>query len=397
MKKGVTIIIPTYNGGKVFSRVLGMIEAQEYQGPVQLRVIDSGSWDGTAKRAERFGAQVKRVRKEAFHHSRTRNEAVSSAEFEQVIFMVQDAVPVSTGWLSGLVNALTESNADAVYIDQIPHEDASVYARLETESTSRARGDKPILQHLDSLESFQKMPYHEAYRRINLDNVCAIYRKELLLRIPFPEVDFAEDMAWALQVLLEGHKVLYQPDIKVRHSHNRSPSYGFHRQIINSVWCARIMNRIETDLSFLTVNDLMDLTDQLDRFSMLLGEHVQDGKKPVHGEQKFNESIRDMITTSSVVNRVFRLLYDGIPRAVRRPSGEMKGIVTDEKEKIQHALETIVDRYDPKTPQQIFAALKQLTANALGRVFGETYASYSLKGAIPFRLRVLMAPFMHGV
>jgi hypothetical protein len=58
----------------------------------------------------------------------------------------------------------------------------------------------------ESHESFQKMPYDEAYRAIGLDNVCAIYRKELLMNISFPEVAFA-----------------------VQHFHSRSAEYRFNR------------------------------------------------------------------------------------------------------------------------------------------------------------------------
>ena len=56
-----------------------------------------------------------------------------------------------------------------------------------------------------------------------------------LLKVPFPEVDFAEDMAWAQKNLLMGHKILYNPRIQVKHSHNRPPQYAFRRQIINSL------------------------------------------------------------------------------------------------------------------------------------------------------------------
>jgi hypothetical protein len=63
----------------------------------------------------------------------------------------------------------------------------------------------PRIQPIDSVKSFQKMPYDKAYRRIGLDNVCAIYRKELLEHTPFPMVDFGEDLAWASSVLLRGH------------------------------------------------------------------------------------------------------------------------------------------------------------------------------------------------
>ena len=47
------------------------------------------------------------------------------------------------------------------------------------------------------MEAFQAMPYDNACRRIGLDNVCAIYEKEVLEKAPFPDVEFAEDLACA--------------------------------------------------------------------------------------------------------------------------------------------------------------------------------------------------------
>lgn len=265
MEKGISIIIPTYNGGQIFSKCLEMVGRQDYGGKIQLIIVDSGSTDGTVASAERAGALVKRIDKNRFHHARTRNEAVLLARFNSIVFTVQDAVPCSTSWLSDLERSLCETDVAAVYTDQIPHDDATPYARFEIESISKARGREQKIQQIESLEAFREMPYDAAYRTISLDNVCAIYKKELLVNIPFPEVDFAEDMAWAFKNMVLGHRLMYQPDIKVKHSHNRSPEYAFNRQVINSFWCAKIMNRVENDMSFLTVGDLMALTGALGR------------------------------------------------------------------------------------------------------------------------------------
>lgn len=398
MKQGVTIIIPTHNGGELFSEVLKMIGRQEYKGPIQMVVMDSGSTDGTAELAEQSGAQVKRIDKAEFHHARTRNRALSLAEFDRVVFMVQDALPVSSVWLSDLTMALDTSGAAAVYIDQIPHADAAPYARLETESTSRARGRKPVLQQLDSLESFHEMPYHKAYRRINLDNVCAVYHKALLLRTPFPEVAFAEDMAWALQMLLGGHKIFYQPAIKVKHSHNRSPGYGFRRQVINSVWCARIMNRVETDMSSLNVGDLVALTHQVEKLADRMRTDIRTGKNETGRRSgKYHEVVEIIVRTSSLSNRMTWLLYHTLFRKVKPSRGGLETISESARMRIQNAMDTITRRFRPTDQAEWIHALEQVSANVLGRIFGETYASCMVKGSIPSKMSRFMRPFMGGI
>ena len=185
-----------------FLKCLEKISQQHYSGETQLIVVDSGSTDGTPEAAEEFGALVKRIDKKEFHHARTRNQALASAKFNKVIYTVQDAIPCSNAWLSDLEQSLNE-NGDvvAVYTDQTPHEDASLYARFDIDYLSKGMGQEPTIQSIESPEQFRNLPYDEAYRAIRLDNVCAIYRKELLFKIPFPEVDFAEDLAWAHEIL----------------------------------------------------------------------------------------------------------------------------------------------------------------------------------------------------
>ena len=95
MEKGISIIVPTYNGGQVFSKCLEMIGQQDYSGQIQLIIVDSGSTDGTVELAERARGLVKRIDKNRFHHANTRNEAVLLADFSNIVFTVQDAVPCS--------------------------------------------------------------------------------------------------------------------------------------------------------------------------------------------------------------------------------------------------------------------------------------------------------------
>ena len=77
--EGVSIIIPTYNGGVVFKRLLHMISKQQYAGEKQIVIIDSGSDDGTCEEALKSGAELIKIDKKDFHHSRTRNQAIASA------------------------------------------------------------------------------------------------------------------------------------------------------------------------------------------------------------------------------------------------------------------------------------------------------------------------------
>jgi hypothetical protein len=315
-----------------------------------------------------------------------------------IVFTVQDAVPCSENWLSALERSLCETDVAAVYTDQIPHDDASPYARLEIESISKARGGKQKIQQIESLEEFMAMPYDEAYRAIGLDNVCAIYRKELLINIPFPEVDFAEDLAWAFKNMLLGHKVLYQPEIKVKHSHNRSPEYAFNRQIINSYWCAKIINRVRDDISFLTVGDLMALASEMGRFAGRLRSDILDGREPGDINDSRSLGVIDGIRKRySLRNRAKCFLADKFSRHSRSETPELTKIEQQAEEGVRHVLNVITKTSNLTSDEELTEVLEQSAANILGRIYGETYASCMLRGKVSSQLEAFIRPYMRGV
>jgi len=395
MPEGVSIIIPTLNGGKIFSECLDVIGQQDYSDPIQLIVIDSGSTDGTVARAKNAGALVKRIDPKQFHHARTRNEAVSLANFDRVVFLVQDAVPISDQWLSGMARALKEKGTAAAFAAQVPHVDATPYARFETESIARARLNAPNPERIHSMESFQEIPYDKAYRSIGLDNVCAIYRKEVLERTPFPSVEFAEDMAWALKISILGYGISYLPHIQVRHSHDRSPDYRFRRQIVNSYWVARIMGRVGEDVSYMSLRDLEFLTGSV---RSLVLRKIKEKREGIGGGQSDGLFIARLLKQYPLISRIrVRWLDPVFAKTPDLPSPEVQRIAQRLNADIAYQLKSIEDGYPPRDGKEWLQVLEQVVANILGRTYGEVYAGCMLKGFVPRWLENFIKPFLKGV
>lgn len=394
MENGVTIIIPTRNGGRIFRECLEAIKLQEYEGPLQLIIIDSDSTDKTVELAMKAGALVQRIASQRFHHAGTRNKALSLADHEKIVFMVQDAIPLSESWLTALVQALDDYPVVAVYTAQKPHDNATPFAHFEIESTNNARGHDPVLQAIESLESYAEMPYHRAYRTIGLDNVCAIYRKERLLKAPFPNVDFAEDMAWAQKNLLTGHKILYNPRIKVKHSHNRSPDYAFRRQIINSFWCAKIMGRVENDLSSLNAEDLRTLTGGVLRFVSTLKSGYYASESGRFVEESL---LREIFGGYPRDRRLKRFLTGRIFWRQKQTQKKLQKVADNIESGIHTLFHLIREKYQMKDEKKQMLLLDQIVANVVGRAYGEVYASCLLNDNISASLESLIRPFFHGV
>ncbi len=193
---------------------------------------------------------------------------------------VQDAIPSSSNLLEGLVKSLEETDCSAAYGPQLPRGDAECYARFEVLNHAKYLGNEAVIQQLPQLARAGGLPYDEALRLARLDNVCSIYRTEELQQNPFPQVAFGEDMAWAWGALNRGSKVLYNPQLTVFHSHNRSPEYRFRRAIVNSLNCALILNRVHENTADLNADELKELQNVMEGIKRVFHRAGLSGPRP---------------------------------------------------------------------------------------------------------------------
>ena len=150
----LSVVVPTWNGGSRFVRLLEALREQDVAGPVEWLVIDSGSSDGTREAAERAGARVIQIDQREFQHGRTRNRAIAEASGEIVLLLTQDAVPMGTGYLAAMLAIFQDAPdggapIDAAYARQFPRPDCDpiLAERLRRWSASR---DTSVVQELVS-------------------------------------------------------------------------------------------------------------------------------------------------------------------------------------------------------------------------------------------------------
>lgn len=232
----LTIVIPTLNGLAWLHDSIHTFLQQDYAGPWDILVIDSGSTDGTVEFLMQFErVQVHQIPPESFGHGTTRNLAVSMAKGDLVLMTVQDASPRTEDWLTSMVHALDSHGLDGVCGGQ------TVPPRPDT---------NPLLwnRHLTDdarVEVFTGEDYHRAspmekMHMCSWDNVNALYKKTALEAQPFQPVRFGEDMTWARDWLEQGGKIGYARKLKVWHYHHQHPGFTRKRQIYTNYWRHRI-------------------------------------------------------------------------------------------------------------------------------------------------------------
>jgi len=396
LDEGVSIIIPTWKGGDIFKKNLKALSNQKYNGDKQIIIIDSGSTDGTCEAAIEAGAELKKINQKIFHHSRTRNEAVSLTRYPYVILLVQDAIPISVEWLNNLVRAITYYDVVGVYGQQVPHIDADLYAKFEVDYHSEYLGREPTIQVIDSLDEFNRLSYDEALRRVRFDNVCAIYKRDHLVRTPFPNVPFGEDMAWAIEALKQGYKVMYQPNIKVHHSHNRSPEYRFSRAIIDTIVCSELLGKVRNDLSHLNAEDLYIVSSQIKNLvdKTYLDIHQQyRRRKKISVSREYHHKF---LSRMPLVKRIFWALH-GMFRKIDFRTALDFGMKQSFENHLRYIIEIILTKYPEADVEGLCSVIDQVASSMQGGLFGEVYASYKLKGPVPYEIQELISPHLRGV
>jgi rhamnosyltransferase len=215
-----SVVIPTKNAGPLFESVLKQVLSQETNWPFEVLVVDSGSSDGTLAVIRNYpSVRLIEIKPSDFGHGKTRNFAVANSSGEFIVMITQDALPISKDWLSEMVNAAEQDESIAgVFGRHIAHSDASLFTRKELEQHFLGFMAQPIVGLDDPIRYQLEQGYRQFLYFFSDNN--ALIRRSVWEKIPYPEVDFAEDQAWARLIIEAGYRKAYAHRAVVAHSHN---------------------------------------------------------------------------------------------------------------------------------------------------------------------------------
>jgi rhamnosyltransferase len=224
----VSVIIPVKNGARTLHQCLSSVKTQTIANDLEVVVLDSGSTDNSKQIALGFGAKVIDILPGEFNHGLTRNEGVRYATGELIYYTVQDASIADNDMLERMSVHFNDKEVQSVCAHQgVPHEldkNPAIWFRRMTEPEIEVRyfPDKTFTQ----LSREQQLSYSA------WDNVCAMYRKEALIKLPFQETNFSEDCLWADMALKNGYKIIRDPSLVVYHYHHQTFRYAYKTSFI---------------------------------------------------------------------------------------------------------------------------------------------------------------------
>jgi len=216
MQPIVSVIIPTKNGEKTIEHCLSALTSQTIADQTEIIIIDSGSTDKTLEIARRFPVRIHKIPPQEFSHSGTRNLGVKLARGQFVAMTVQDAYAATDDCLERAIKHFDNPGVMAVAGRQL------VPVSKDTNPLQWHRPvSNPSVKYVNfSKRQFARLNSEDLWKIARLDDVCAVYRKSALEQLPFPDVEFGEDILWAIEALRRGWTIVFDEFVTVYHYHH---------------------------------------------------------------------------------------------------------------------------------------------------------------------------------
>lgn len=222
-------MIPAKNGAATLETCLRGIRQQSLYPRCDIVVIDSGSTDGTVEFLKKQpDVRLYQISPESFNHGLTRNYGVSLARGVYVVMTVQDAEPADGYWLEKMLRHFEDFQVAGVCGQQIVphHSDKNPHQWFRP-----IHGPKVQRFQFSCEDEFEKLSAAEKKDACSWDDVNAMYRREVLVRIPFRDAFFSEDAMWAKDALLAGYTLVYDTSARINHYHFQTYDYAYKRML----------------------------------------------------------------------------------------------------------------------------------------------------------------------
>lgn len=220
------IFIPTYNCGQFLERMIDWIDKAMLD--YDVCVVDSSSTDRSDAVLKKHVTFFNQISPNDFDHGGTRSLAEKYTQYEIVVFLTQDALPISKADIDRLVSVFENKKIAAAYGRQLPYENASIFGK------HLRLFNYPENSKLKSLDDAKNLGIKAAF----ISNSFSAYRVQTMQKMGWfkSELIMGEDAYIGTKLLLEGFEIAYVANASVMHSHNYTVWEDFKRYFDTGVF-----------------------------------------------------------------------------------------------------------------------------------------------------------------
>ena len=206
----IDIICPLYNAEKDIENLHKSLLKQKNVQINEVKYVLTESKDDSEEKLRKLNINYKKIKKEEFSHSLTREKEAFESKANILVFITQDVKIVRDDWLYNLTKDIANGKVDACYSRQIcTNNTIEKYTRECNYPENSKVVSKDDIEKL-GLKTFFFSDASSAIKRVTFVKLNGYDNKNLVI---------SEDMYIAYKLITNGYKIKYCADSEVVHSH----------------------------------------------------------------------------------------------------------------------------------------------------------------------------------
>ena len=210
MKKSVDIICPLYNAEEYIEKLYNSLIIQEDVKINNILFLLTESKDNSEEVLKKNKLNYEIIKKKAFSHSLTRENAILKSKSDIVALITQDIVIEDKKWLYHLTKNIGKDGIASAFSRQV-----TKYNNIEKYTREFNYPDKSYVNSKEDIDKKGLKTFFFSDAAGALD--VTVFKK--LNGYDHKNLPISEDMYYAYKVITNGYKISYEAESVVYHSH----------------------------------------------------------------------------------------------------------------------------------------------------------------------------------
>lgn len=213
LPNAVSVVMRSFNEAWAVGDTIQQLFNQDFDGEIELIVIDSGSSDGSIDIIKNSGrARLIQIPLGTYVPGVVLNQGAREASHDWIVYLNADATPVGRDWLVNLLQPCVDNpKFGAAFSRQIPRPDCQAVFAHDYERCFGPERESKDWEHFFSM-------------------VGSVTHRSVLEKVPIREdLQYAEDDEWTRRLVQNGYEILYAIESVVMHSHNYTLRQSYKR------------------------------------------------------------------------------------------------------------------------------------------------------------------------